>query len=87
MRVVSTFDFRSDLSRYLEDVAATEVPLVVARFGRPLVIVKPYATDTTPSSTSYYGFMGEGASGETFLKRVRRSAREKQAVARFRNRS
>lgn len=87
MRAVSTFDFRADLSRYLEDVAATEVPLVIQRFGKPLVIVKPYTIATMPTTTSYFGFMGRGESGETFLKRVRRSAGEKRVVTRFRNRS
>lgn len=87
MRAVSTFNFRADLSRYLEDVAATEVPLVIERFGRPLVIVKPYIKATMPATTSYFGFMGRGESGETFLKRVRRSAGEKKAVTHFRNRS
>ncbi len=87
MRAVSTFDFRADLSRYLEDVAATEVPLIINRFGKPMVIVKPYSNDAMPVSTNYFGFMGRGESGETFLKRVRRSTREKRAVTRFRNRA
>lgn len=87
MRAVSTFDFRADLSRFLEDVAATEIPLIINRFGKPMVIVKPYSKDTIPVSTSYFGFMGRGDSGETFLKRVRRSAGEKRAVTRFRKRS
>lgn len=87
MRAVSTFDFRADLSRYLEDVAATEIPLIINRFGKPMVIVKPYLKDTIPVSTSYFGFMGRGESGETFLKRVRRSIGEKKAVTRFRNRA
>ncbi len=87
MRAVSTFDFRADLSRYLEDVAMTEVPLVIHRFGKPMVIVKAYSKDTLPASTSYFGFMGRGETGEAFLKRVRRSTREKRAVTRFRNRA
>ncbi len=87
MRAVSTFDFRADLSRYLEDVAATEIPLVVHRFGKPMVIVTPFLKEAARPVTSYFGFMGRGESGEIFLKRVRRSAREKRAVTHFRNRS
>lgn len=87
MRAISTFNLRADLSRYLDEVVTTEVPLVVRRFGKPIVVIEPFFKDTVRPATSYFGFMGRGETGEAFVTRVRRSAREKRAIARFRNRS
>ncbi|MEK7593040.1 MAG: type II toxin-antitoxin system Phd/YefM family antitoxin [Patescibacteria group bacterium] len=87
MRAVSTFDFRADLSRYLEDVAATQMPLVIHRFGKPIVVVKPYTKDVDLPVTRFFGFMGSGETGDAYVNRVRRSPTEKRKIARFRNRT
>ena len=87
MRTVSTFNFRADLSRYLEDVAETEMPLVIHRFGKPIVVVNPYTKDVDLPVTRFFGFMGSGETGDAYVNRVRRSPAEKRKITRFRNRT
>ncbi len=87
MKVVSVYELRDGLARYLNSVVTTETPIVVNRFGKPIAVIAPYRKDTSPDISSFYGFMGKGESGQDYLKRVRRSKREKLAAARLRNRS
>lgn len=87
MKAVSIYELRDDLARYLNSVATTETPIVVNRFGKPIAVISPYLEDRAKDISSFYGFMGKGESGEAYLKRVRRSKREKLAAARLRNRS
>lgn len=87
MKTVSIYELRDDLARYLNTVATTETPIVVNRFGKPIAVIGPYRKDHARDISSFYGFMGKGESGEAYLKRVRRSKREKLAAARLRNRS
>ena len=49
--------------------------------------VKAYKENTNSKDPlSYMGFLGKGVSGEEFVNRIRRSAREKRYVEKLRNR-
>lgn len=85
MRAVSTFTLRTNLSRYLEEIVKSDESLVVSRFGKPLVVITPFRSDNKAASSSYFGFLGKGESGETFLRRVRRSRAERKYVAKLRS--
>lgn len=87
MKAVSIYELRDDLARYLNSVATTETPIIVNRFGKPIAVIAPYKKERVEVISSFYGFMGKGESGEAYLKRVRRSKREKMAATRLRNRS
>lgn len=83
-RTISTYQFRSKLSDYLEEVAEGETPLVVSRFGKPLVVVSPYKKSYVGKIDDYFGFMGGKESGEELVNRVRRSKKEKKRVGSLR---
>jgi len=79
-RIVSTYKFRSNLSDYLEEVVEEETPLVVSRFGNPIVIVYPYKEKEIEDFDKYFGFLGGDEDGVSFENRIRRSKREKKRV-------
>lgn len=87
MKVVSIYELRDDLARYLNSVTTTETPIIVNRFGKPIAMITPYRKGRAGDISSFYGFMGKGETGSEYLKRVRRSKREKMAATRLRNRS
>lgn len=77
MRMVSIFDLRNKLAEYLSSVVESDSPLVVRRFGKPIAMIVPFDSKSV-SIDEYFGFMGKGESGEAFLKRVRRSEKERR---------
>ncbi len=85
MKVVSVYELRDNLATYLDSVAVAETPIVVNRFGKPIAMITPYRKDRGTPNASFFGFMGSGETGEAFLARVRRSNKERRAIARFRN--
>lgn len=86
MRTISTFSLRDNLADYLGEVEKTEVPLVISRFGKPIAIISPFKADSFPLNRSFFGFLGKGLSGEKFLAKTRRSAKEKKLTAKLRSR-
>jgi prevent-host-death family protein len=85
MRVVTTFDFRDNLAEYLDLVVRGDVPVVVSKFGKPLVVISPYKKSDVPEWKEFYGFLGSsGESGKELVARVRRSKEEKSRVNRLR---
>lgn len=84
MRIVSTNDFRDNLASYLDSVAKNETPLVVRRFGKPLVVVSPFKKGETDNYKKFYGFLAGDESGVDFENRIRRSKKEKEYVKRLR---
>jgi len=88
MRIVSTYDFRNKLSDYINEVYREETLLLISRFNKPLVVVKPYEGEDK-DYMKYYGFMSDAGkeTGEEFVNRVRRSKKEKKRVVKLRNRN
>lgn len=68
----------------MDDVLKNESPLVVKRFGKPLVVVTPFKKGKTDDYKKFYGFLGRGESGVDFENRIRRSKRERDYVKRLR---
>ncbi len=86
MNRVNVFNFRDSLASYIDQVVKTEIPLVIEKRGKPLVILTPYNKEKEIDFERFYGFMGDGEDGETFLKRVRRSKKERDCIKFLRNR-
>jgi len=88
MRVISTYDFRNNLSDYIDEVYVDKIPLAVGRFNKPLVVIKPFEEGDDNDFMKFFGFMGgSGESGEAYVNRVRRSAREKRRIENLRKRN
>jgi len=88
MRVISTYDFRNNLSDYIDEVYLDKVPLVVGRFNKPLVVIKPFKEGDDNDFMRFFGFMGKGGEGgEAYVNRIRRSAREKRRIENLRKRN
>ena len=86
--IVSTKDFRDNLAGYINDIYADKTPLVVGRFNKPLVVVRPFEdTEDSEDFMRFYGFLGNGSDGEKFLSEVRRSKKEKTRTENLRNRN
>lgn len=86
MNRVSIFNFRDELASYLERVIKSDTPLIIEKRGKPLVVVTPYKKEKEIDFEKFYGFMGPGEDGEAFLKRVRRSKKERDHIKLLRNR-
>jgi prevent-host-death family protein len=80
MNRASIYIFRDELASYLEQVVKTDTPLVIEKRGKPLVMVTPYKKEKEIDFEKLYGFLGEGEDGETSLKRVRRSKKERDRI-------
>jgi prevent-host-death family protein len=81
MNAVSVYDFRNDLASYLDEMAESDRPLVISRFGKPVAIVYPYDDKKAEvKADNYFGFLGKGGTGEKFLAKIRRSTREKAYI-------
>lgn len=80
MNTVSVYDFRNDLAGYLDEVAESDRPLVISRFGKPVALVSPYKDTGKSSAKDFFGFLGKGETGDKFLAGVRRSPRERAYV-------
>lgn len=85
MRVISTFEFRNKLAEYLDEIYKTDSPMVVSRFGKPLVKIVPYKKEKIDSFDKYFGFMGNDISGTEFENKVRRNKKEKERTILLRN--
>lgn len=86
MKTVSTYVLRDNLSDYLNEVAKTEIPLLISKFGKPIAVISPYKEARLPKIDEFFGFLGKGESGEKFLARVRRSKEEKIRTESLKNR-
>lgn len=84
MRVISTSDFRDDLASYIEKIVSTGTPLLVGRYGKPLVKIVP-TKGKEENFDDYFGFMGSDTNGKKFVDKVRRSPKEKKAIKKLRN--
>lgn len=80
MNAVSVYDFRNDLAGYLDEMAESDQPLVISRFGKPVALVSPYKDTEKSLAKDFFGFLGKGETGDKFLARIRRSAREKAYI-------
>lgn len=80
MNAVSVYDFRNDLAGYLNELAESDQPLVISRFGKPVALVSPYQDTGKSSVKDFFGFLGKGETGNRFLAKVRRSASEKAYI-------
>lgn len=88
MRVISTYDFRKNMADYIDEVYFTETPLLISKFNKPVVVIKPYKKGED-NYMEFYGFMADAnvETGEEFVNRIRRSAKEKEYVKKLRNRN
>lgn len=82
MKKTTIYLLRDNLAKYLNEVAETEIPLVVYRFKKPLAVIIPPKKELLSNDIdNYYGFMeGKDESGEDFVKRVRRNKKEKKYI-------
>ncbi len=87
MNAVSVYDFRNDLASYLDEIAESDRPLVISRFGKPVALVSPYKGTGKSLAKNFFGFLGKGKTGDKFLAKVRRSAREKARIKVFKKQS
>jgi len=87
MLTVSVFDFRNKMADYLKLVGeGEEESLVISRFGKPWVSVKPYGADAGDLKR-FYGFMrrkGDKEDGPAYVKRLRRNKMELVRIKRLR---
>jgi len=84
MRIVTIYEFRNNLSDYLAELAVSDVPIVLRRFGKPLAMVLPYKSADV-SVSGYFGFLKSKTSGAAFVSSVRRNSREAAKTARTQN--
>ena len=84
MRIVSIYEFRNNLSEYLAELAVSDVPIILRRFGKPMAMVLPYKSADV-SVTGYFGFLKSKTSGAAFVASVRRNSREAAKTEKMRN--
>ena len=84
MKTVSTFDFRNKLSDYLEEIYKSDTPLIVSRFGKPVVKIVPYREKKEEDFMKYFVFMKGKETGVEFEDRVRRNKKERDLVRKVR---
>ena len=82
MRTVSVYDFRNNLADYLSLVELSGSRVMVKRFKKPVAMLVPVDKQMTDFKR-FFGFMGRGESGAAFLRRVRRSKKERDWVKRY----
>lgn len=82
MTYVNVYDFRNNLASYLDLVARTGATVVVKKFNKPVAMLVPVDKQMADFKR-FFGFMGKGESGEAFLRRVRRSKKEREWVKRY----
>lgn len=88
MKIVSVYKLRDNLAYYLDLVSTTETPIVIEKYNTPAALIVPYKEEVIKANIdSYFGFLGKGESGTKFLKKVRRTKKEKERVKllRYRN--
>jgi antitoxin (DNA-binding transcriptional repressor) of toxin-antitoxin stability system len=76
MRTVTTYNFRKNLADLLDEVSSEETTITILRSGKPIALVSPITEKNYPKIEDFYGFLGNGDGGETFLSKVRRSKKE-----------
>ncbi len=86
MRIISTYELRSQLSQYLDEVLLQGTSFIISRNRKPIAVVTPYKKSTAPDFSQYYGFLGKGESGMAFEQRIRRSTKEKKRIEHLRQR-
>ena len=89
MRTISVYEFRNNLASYLDEVTKGENCLIISRFNNPLVVIKPYKEDACRAlkAENYFGFLGKGESGSTYINKLRRSKKEKIHIEALRNKN
>ena len=85
MKTVSVYELRDNLSYYLDLVSKNQTSLIVEKYNTPTAIIAPYKEEEN-DPLSYFGFMGKGEDGVTYVNRVRRNRRERERMRRLRNR-
>ena len=84
MKTVSTFDFRNKLSDYLEEIYKSDTPLIVSRFGKPVVKIVPYR-EKKDNFDKFFGFMGNDISGVEYENKIRRNKKERERAKALRH--
>ena len=85
MKKTSIYLLRDNLASYLNEVKKTEVPLVVCKYNKPIVVIMPPKKEAVDDNfDKYFGFLGGGETGDELVKRVRRNKREKKYVENLR---
>ena len=85
MRIISTFEFRNKLADYLEEIYKTDSPLIISRFGKPLVKIIAYKKEKKDNFDRFFGFMGNDTTGIEFENKIRRNKKEKERTILLRN--
>ena len=87
MKYVSVFDFRDNLAYYLDLVAKNQATVVVEKYNKPTVVIRPYKKDVASTDfNKFFGFLSGHETGEEYVNRIRRSKAELLRVRRLRNR-
>jgi len=85
MKKTSIFLLRDNLASYLNEVAKTEVPLVVCKYKKPIAVIMPPKKELIKDDIDeFFGFLGGGETGDELVKRVRRNKRERKYVENLR---
>ncbi len=85
MKKISIYLLRDNLASYLNEVAKTEVPLVVCKYKKPIAVIMPPKKELIKDDIDeFFGFLGGGETGDELVKRVRRNKRERKYVENLR---
>lgn len=85
MKKTSIYLLRDNLASYLDEVAKTEVPLVVCKYNKPIAVIMPPKKESMEDDfDKFFGFMGKGETGEEFVNRVRRNKNEREYIKKLR---
>ena len=79
MKKTSVYLLRDNLASYLDEVAKTEVPLVVCKYNKPIAVIMPPKKENIEDDfDQFFGFMHGNETGVEFENRVRRGKKEKE---------
>lgn len=85
MKKTSIYLLRDNLASYLDEVAKTEVPLVVCKYNKPIAVIMPPKKELIEDDfDQFFGFMPGNETGEEFVNRVRRNKKEREYVRKLR---
>jgi len=87
MRYVSVYEFRNNLSEFLDYLIANNTPIAIKRYNKPIAILNKYNKEKDDfDPMKYYGFLGSGTTGEEFVNKIRRNKKELTRIKYLRNR-
>ena len=80
MKKASVYLLRDNLATYLNEIKRTGVPLVVYKYKKPLVIIKPVRENEIKTDyEKFFGFMNKDKiTGVEYENRLRRGEKEKK---------